>query len=125
MKEETRGRPRKYDLVEEALAFREWADRATSIVLRAFVVERGYCHQLKLGEYGKMCTEFQEAYDYARLRIGIRREEKALEGKGSPCAFNRYAAMYDPELKSHEAELKKIEQDNMQYYIVPKKPYDD
>ncbi len=100
------GRPPRFDLVEEAKAFKDWADRSDSLVLRKFAAIRGYFSQSKLHEYAEQSDEFREAFNYARVIIGARREELLMKGKGNPAPFNRYAALYDQELKAHEKEMK-------------------
>jgi len=105
----TSGRPRTHDLIEEAKAFREWADKPDSLILRLFSAIRGYSGQEKLHEYASMCSEFREAFNYARVVIGARREKMLLEGKGNPAPFHRYAALYDKELKEHDLEMKRAQ----------------
>jgi hypothetical protein len=100
------GRPRKFDLVEEAKAFKEWADKPDSLVLRKFAAVRGYDCQSRLNDYANESVEFGQAFKYAKIMIGARREELLVKGKGHPAPFMRYAAIYDPELKRHEQDIK-------------------
>ena len=100
------GRPRERDLKEEARIFREWADEEDSLVLRLFAAIRGYTDQSKLHEYASMDDDFRQAFNYARVKIGARRESLLMQGKGHSAPFMRYAALYDKELKAHETELK-------------------
>jgi len=103
---ETSGRPPRFDLSEEARLFKEWADTDDALVLREFVCIRNYCAQEKLHEYALQSEEFRNAYNYARIKIGARREKLLAQGKGNPAPFMRYAALYDKELKAHEIEMK-------------------
>lgn len=120
----TSGRPPEFDLEEEAKAFREWADREDSLVLRLFAAIRGYYSQSKLHEYAERSDEFRKAFNYAKVVIGARRERLLVQGKGHPAPFQRYAALYDPDLKEHEKELKKDENEGKQIVFVPKLPYE-
>jgi hypothetical protein len=103
------GRPRKFDLEEEARALEEWAQLPDTFVLREFAAIRGYAAQQKLNEYAQMSEAFHEAFNYAKILIGARREKMLIQGKGNPAAFQRYAALYDPDLKAHEKEMKEAE----------------
>lgn len=103
------GRPPRFDLEEEAKAFIEWADKSDSLVLRKFAAIRGYFSQSKLHEYAEQSEDFRKAYNYARMIVGSRREELLMKGKGNPAPFNRYAALYDLELKAHEKEIKEAQ----------------
>lgn len=107
------GRPRKFDLEQEAKALREWADQEDSLVLRLFAAIRGYSSQSKLNEYCDTSQEFKQAYNYAKMVIGARREKWLIKGKGHPAPFQRYAALYDSDLKQHEKELKENAQDSV------------
>lgn len=117
------GRPRERDLVEEARLLRLWADNKEAVVLREFAAIRGYSSQMRMREYCEICPEFDEAHNYAKLKIGIRRETKVLNG-GNSAAFNRYAALYDPDLKSYEEEKSKKLEDSILYQLVRKVPFD-
>lgn len=105
----TSGRPPKFDLDEEAKALLEWAQDEESLVLREFAAIRNYSAQEKLNEYAERSDVFREAYNKARVLIGSRREKLIIKGKGHPAAFQRYAALYDRELKQHEKELRESE----------------
>jgi hypothetical protein len=107
----TSGRPPKFDLEEEAKALIEWAHDDESLVLRLFAAIRGYADQGKLTEYAERSEAFRQAYNQAKILIGARRERLIIKGKGNPAAFQRYAALYDPELKQHEKEMK-LEENN-------------
>ena len=100
------GRPRKYDLAEEAKALVEWANKKDSLVLRLFAAIRGYDCQSRLNDYCNESEEFRQSYNQAKIIIGARREELLMKGRGNPAPFNRYAALYDVDLKKHEKELK-------------------
>ena len=106
---EGHGRPRAFDLEEEAKALIEWASDAESLVLREFGAIRRYATAEKMHEYCKMSESFREAYAQAKMLIGARREKLLMMGKGNPSPFNRYAALYDKELADHEREMKKEE----------------
>lgn len=118
------GRPRRFDLKKEAKALLEWANKKDSLVLRLFAAIRGYANQAKLHEYCAQCIEFREAFDQAKIIIGARREQLLLSGKGHYAPFQRYAALYDPDLKQHEKELKQIESCDKQIVFIPKLPFD-
>lgn len=100
------GRPRRFDLDEEAKLLLEWANEPDSLILRKFAAIRCYSSQSKLVEYSNQSEVFREAYNQAKIIIGSRREELLLNGKGHYAPFQRYAALYDTELKDHEKELK-------------------
>jgi len=119
------GRPPKFDLKEEAKALKEWADKPDSLVLRLFACVRNYSGQQKIHEYAQMSNEFRDALDYARVKIGARREEYIVKGKGHPAAFQRYAALYDPDLKAHELAMKRADNEGVQIVFIPKRPFDD
>lgn len=102
---ETSGRPRNFNLEEEAVKLYEWAKQEDSLVLRLFSAHRGYSSPDKMFEYCKMSDEFRKAYNMAKCIIGARREEWLMKGKGHPAPFNRYAALYDKELKDHDIEM--------------------
>jgi hypothetical protein len=119
------GRPRRFDLKEEAKALIEWANKKDSLVLRLFAAIRGYSAQNKLQEYCEMSDEFRDAYNQAKMIIGARREQLLLSGKGHYAPFQRYAALYDPELKQHEKELKQQENLDKQIVFIPKLPFDN
>ena len=106
---ETNGRPPRFDLSEEARLFKAWADTDDALVLREFMCVRQYSSQEKMHEYAARSDEFREAFNYARVKIGARREKLLAQGKGNPAPFQRYAALYDKELKTHEQELKATE----------------
>ena len=118
------GRPPRFDLDKEAEAFIEWADQEDSLVLRLFAAIRGYFDQSKLHQYSEQSVKFRQAFNYARLKIGARREQLLLTGKGHPAPFQRYAALYDSDLKEHEKELKKSENEGKQFVFIPKLPFD-
>jgi hypothetical protein len=103
------GRPRGYDLKEEAKLFIEWADQEENLIYRLFAAVRGYSSQDKLYEYADMCEEFRGALNYAKMVIGSRREIMLAKGKGNPAPFQRYASYYDAALKRHEKEIKQDE----------------
>jgi hypothetical protein len=121
----TSGRPRKYDLEEEAKALIEWANKKDSLVLRLFAAIRGYSEQSKLHEYCEQSEAFREAYNQAKMIIGARREQLLLNGKGHYAPFQRYAALYDPDLKQHEKEIKQQENIDKQIVFIPKQPFDN
>lgn len=112
------GRPREYDLKVEARIFREWADEEDSLVLRLFAAIRGYADQSKLHEYAHMEDEFRQAFNYARVTIGARRESLLIQGKGHAAPFMRYASLYDKELKAHEKEIKEQDAANAQTVVA-------
>ena len=119
------GRPRRFDLKKEAKALVEWANKKDSLVLRLFAAIRGYADQAKLHEYCEMEPEFRQAYNQAKMIIGARREQLLLSGKGHYAPFQRYAALYDPDLKQHEKELKQQENSDKQIVFIPKLPFDN
>jgi hypothetical protein len=117
------GRPREWDRQEEAKALLEWASQEDALVLRKFAPLRGYPPEY-LWEWEQTDQEFSNAIKKARAMIGARREELLIQGKGNASPFHRYAALYDPQLKSHEKEMKQAEIDNKQYVLVKETPFD-
>lgn len=103
---ETSGRPCAFDLKEEARRLMDWADTDDALVLREWAAIRRYSAQEKLQAYCEQSEEFRSAYNMARIKIGARREKMLAQGKGNPAPFQRYASLYDKELKAHEQELK-------------------
>ncbi len=106
---EGHGRPRAFDLEEEAIALAVWASDPEALVLREFSAIRKYASPDKMFEYCKMSESFRNSYAQAKTLIGARREKLLMMGKGNPSPFNRYAALYDKELADHEREMKKEE----------------
>lgn len=120
------GRPSSVDLDEEARLFREWADKEDSLIYRQFVAIRGYYGQEVLHEYSERSDRFAQAFNYARCVIGARRELYCLLGKIDRGMVNRYASLYDSDLKKHDLELRKAAGEAAaQYVFVPKKPFED
>lgn len=109
----TSGRPNRFDLQEEAKLLSEWAEKDSTLVLREFAALRNYSAQSKLNEYADQCNEFREAFNKAKILIGARREKLLMKGIGNATPFNRYAALYDPELKAHDIEMKQKEAEQL------------
>lgn len=120
-----KGRPRILNLDEEAKALEEWAAKEDTLILRSFVALRNYCDQSKMHEYAKANENFRQAFNKARILIGVRREELALKNKVSFQVFNRYAALYDHELRDHEKEIRQQGDSATQIVFVPKAPFKD
>ncbi len=105
------GRPEKWTAeVLERIAdeFVEWAKDDNNITLRKFAG-----NYLKDGQW--LCEmaaknkKFSESLKYAKMLIGVRREEKAISGevKGDTGVIRATMATYDPEYKATLIEMKK------------------
>lgn len=97
------------DLVKELYAF---ADKPDSLMLRSFIIK----HKMSYDAFTRLLVKDQalkEAFEYARLAIGARREEKALKNELNAKMVSESMALYDPERREWEEtklKLGKMEQ---------------
>ena len=115
---ETNGRPCAFDLAEEARLLMDWADTEDALVLREWAAIRRYSSQEKLQAYCAQSEDFRSAYNMARIKIGARREKMLAKGIGNSAPFQRYASLYDKELKAHEKEIKEQDAANAQTVVA-------
>ncbi len=91
------------ELKEELYAF---ADDPKNLIIREFIAEQ----RLSQNKFTTLLTrhpELLEAYHYARLKVGIRREKKALDNEINHSVFKDSQPLYDDDLKAWELEKKK------------------
>lgn len=83
-----------------------FAENQQYLIVREFIA----MNKLSQNKFTQLLTkhpELLEAYNYARLKIGIRREKKALDNEINTSVYKETAPMYDDELKEWELEKKK------------------
>jgi hypothetical protein len=104
----TSGAPGYTEKEIEALAkeLYEWADREDSIILSEFALSKR-----KSPEWSNKIADsypvFSQAYDYARGKIGARRQKAAYEGKCNSSIVEKSWGMYDKEYRSWVLEQKR------------------
>lgn len=91
---------------EMVTALYEFADNPSKLILREFIAEQRMS-QLKFAELLKRNPELEEAFHYARLRVGIRRENAALDDLMNIAVYKESSPLYDDELKKLMFELKR------------------
>ncbi len=101
------GRKKQFDLVEEARELIKWADQEDALILRYFAPMRGFSVK-SMYQWAEEHVEFGEAFEYARDKIGCRREMIYLNAK-SESPFKRYAPIYDEALHQFERGEKKFD----------------
>lgn len=84
----------------------QFAEQSSSCILREFIVKQKLSEQ-KFTEKLLANPELMEAYKYAKLVIGIRREQLALDSKINTTIYRDTQPLYDDELKAWELEKKK------------------
>jgi len=102
------GRPKIWTderLKEEALLMVEWACKPDSLVLAEFYGNRGYDYD-DVSHFEKMSDDFSKAKRISKIIIGARREKGALNGKLDSGVVRKSMALYDPEMKAYELELR-------------------
>lgn len=95
---------------EESRMLMTWADLQTSLRISDFTDWRGYTQQALL----KWCKRFefvQESYNYAKRRIGARRENGALFKEMDASTIHRTLGYYDPVFKEETIFLAKLKED--------------
>lgn len=95
------GRPRKYDLIEEARLLDEWSKLDDSLSLYEFTDLKEYCAQ-DLSRFASESTHFYESLKKAKERVGLRRERACSKTTMNYGVWNRNARVYDKMLKEHE-----------------------
>lgn len=83
-----------------------YADDPKNLIVREFIAEQGMS-QNKFTTLLTRHSSLLEAYHYARLKIGIRREKKALENEINASVYKDTQPLYDDDLKAWEIEKKK------------------
>lgn len=86
------------DLVKELYAY---ANKPDSLMLRKFIVDQ----KLSYEAFTKLILKdpaLKEAFEYARLAIGVRREEKALKNEINAKIVSDSMPLYDPERREWE-----------------------
>jgi hypothetical protein len=79
----------------------QWANMDTSLVLRSFIMEKKICFDRFYAWMDKF-PELRYAHEYARLAVGIRREEGSLKKKLEKDTVLKSMPMYDAEWKAIE-----------------------
>lgn len=90
-------------LVQDLYTF---ADKPDALILREFIAEQRMT-ELGFAKLAEKNPELEEAYHYARLKVGINREIKALEGEINTAIYRDTQPLYDDQLKAWEIEKKK------------------
>jgi len=90
-------------LVQDLYTF---ADKPDALILREFIAEQRMT-ELGFAKLAEKNPELEEAYHYARLKVGINREIKALEGEINTSIYRDTQPLYDDQLKAWEIEKKK------------------
>lgn len=104
----TFGRPRKYDLEQEGNDLLEWAKKDDSLIMKSFAVPKEYTYEHMLAWVREGHSEyFSQCYEKAIAIVADRREKMALAGTIPQKYFDRFATLYDKDLRRHERELKK------------------
>lgn len=85
----------------------EWAHEEGSISIKMWLAKRGLHYESIRNLRGKF-QNFAEAHDLAKLLVGARREQMAMEGKISERIVMKYAPLYDPEAANWELKLRGI-----------------
>lgn len=90
-------------LVQDLYTF---ADKPDALILREFIAQQRMT-ELGFAKLAEKNPELEEAYHYARLKVGINREIKALEGEINTSIYRDTQPLYDDQLKAWEIEKKK------------------
>ena len=90
-------------LVQDLYTF---ADKPDALILREFIAQQRMT-ELGFAKLAEKNPELEEAYHYARLKVGINREIKALEGEINTAIYRDSQPLYDDQLKAWEIEKKK------------------
>jgi hypothetical protein len=83
-----------------------YAHDQKNLIVREFIAMQG----MSQNKFTTLLTRYPdllEAYHYARLMIGIRREKKALENEINASVYKDSQPLYDDDLKAWEIEKKK------------------
>lgn len=84
----------------------KFAEDPRNLIIRDFIAQQ----KLSQNKFTTLLTnnpDLLEAYNYARLCVGIRREKKALNLEISPQIYRDTQPIYDDDLKNWEMEKKK------------------
>ena len=90
-------------LVQDLYTF---ADKPDALILREFIAQQRMT-ELGFAKLAEKNPELEEAYHYARLKVGINREIRALEGEINTSIYRDTQPLYDDQLKAWEIEKKK------------------
>lgn len=92
-------------LAIEAREMTAWAAKEDNLVLAEFYATRGYDYD-DVAYFEKISEVFFKAKRLAKVMIGARREKGALKGKLDSAIVRKSMALYDPEMKAFEIEMK-------------------
>src|ERR1700677_588456 len=95
------GRPKKYDLFEEAKELDIWSLKDDSFSLYEFTDLKDYC-ATELSKFANDNEDFSQALKKAKERISIRREKAVNKNSFNYGIWNRNARVYDSLLKMSE-----------------------
>lgn len=95
--------PKENNIIDELYAF---ANNPNNIIIREFIQSQKLSEE-KFTSKLLNNPELLEAYKYAKLVIGIRREKLALDNKLNTTIYRDTQPLYDDELKAWEMEKKK------------------
>ena len=99
------GRPRKYDLIEEAKDLLEWSKLDNALTLYDFTDDKDYLAS-ELSGFAKAEPEFAKALKKAKERIGNRREQHANDDMINYGVWARSASLYSTILDDWEEDKK-------------------
>lgn len=92
-------------LAQEAKDLLAWASKEDSIVLAEFYGLKGYDYD-DVSHFERISPHFAKAKRSAKIMIGARREKGALKGKLDSSIVKKSMALYDPEMRAYELEMK-------------------
>ena len=110
VKKHAGGRPRKYDLIQEAKDLDDWSKKDNSYSLYEFTHSKDYLAS-ELSYFAKESIEFSKSLQKAKERISINREKGVHQNIFNYGIWNRNARVYDNLLKSSEDQDAKDEID--------------
>lgn len=84
----------------------DFAKNENNLILREFIALQGMSQE-KFAKLVNSHSELKEAFNYARLRLGIRREKSAMDELINLSIYKDYAPIYDLELREYEMEKRK------------------
>lgn len=102
------GRPRKYDLSEEAQKLDLWSKQPDSYSIYEFTYDKDYCAQ-ELTRFCKESEIFSLGLKKAKERLVVNRERAVHAGVFNYGIYNRNARVYDYLLREQENEDAELE----------------
>jgi len=115
------------ELAEDIIKFAEEPD---SFVLREWPCrhKKGeiFFDEISKFENENNSTVFSEAYEYAKTKIGVKREMAAISGavKGDTSLIRTYLPLYDKSFKEFLLEMKRFKENNKEPLVIKIQQYD-